>query len=42
MAFRAALSMWSPPGTPTVVTGVSAVAEEASFFADRIRLSRGT
>lgn len=28
-----------PPGTPTVVTGASAVAEETPLFADRIRAS---
>ena len=28
-----------PPGTPTIVTGASAVAEETSMFADRIRAS---
>lgn len=28
-----------PPGTPTVVTGASAVAEETRLFADRIRAS---
>ena len=36
---RAADPALVPPGTPTVVTGASAVAEETRLFADRIRAS---
>jgi RNA polymerase sigma-70 factor (ECF subfamily) len=36
---RAADPALVPPGTPTVVTGASAIAEETTLFADRIRSS---
>jgi hypothetical protein len=36
---RAADPALVPPGTPTLVTGASAVAEETAVFADRIRAS---
>lgn len=36
---RAADTALVPPGTPTIVTGASSVAEETTLFADRIRTS---
>ena len=36
---RAADPALVPPGTPTIVTGASAIAEETTLFADRIRSS---
>ncbi|MGW6057650.1 sigma-70 family RNA polymerase sigma factor [Streptomyces sp. NPDC055189] len=36
---RTADSALVPPGTPTVVTGASAIAEETTLFAERIRAS---